>query len=198
MCVCENCNKEFTPIDNYHTRFCCNQCARSFSSKYNRGKRKVVYCEKCHKELDVSINSSKKLCDKCQAEEYALEYNKTHIWKKHYGQAGVCRICGRLKTGKCEFCKNHSIKFINSLVKNNDLDVTKIGTSEIFDEVDMVMNKTIDNSQHNDNDDKYINVKRRKFHNASINKILNDMTNSKYMRYKIDNEKFWKHSKFSK
>lgn len=189
--ICENCNKEFIPIDKYHQRFCCNQCARSFSSKFNRGKRKIVYCECCNKPFDASINSSKKLCDTCQAEKYSQEYIKTHIYKKIYSNFNVCRICGKVKDNNCEYCTNHNLRQLNSIINRTDFNKDKFGTPNVFDEINRIKDKVeklyiddkkscveIGNIYNNEypnsfgNILKYLNIKRREFCESTKNAIL--------------------------
>lgn len=120
--VCENCGKEFTPQDKFHDRFCCNKCARSYSSKQCTGKTKIVKCEHCGKEFEVKSRSGAKVCPDCKS------------IKK-------CPICGRIRSSDCKFCHEHTIRQVKSIFKNFNLDMSKIGTPEVFKTWDTLKDK---------------------------------------------------------
>ena len=73
MCKCENCGVEHN--GNYGSgRFCCKECARSFSTKNdNLTKLKKAKCVKCGKQIYVNKRTS---LDKCRCEDCKKEYHK--------------------------------------------------------------------------------------------------------------------------
>lgn len=126
MCKCENCGIEHD--GNYGSgRFCCKECARSFSTKNdNLTKLKKAKCVKCGKQIYVNKRTS---LDKCRCEDCKKEYHKPSDLKK-------CSICGRTYykyQGGCknEFCKQHKLLQINTLIKYFGFNKEKLGTLEV-------------------------------------------------------------------
>ena len=60
--ICENCGKEHD--GSYGSgRFCCKECARSFSTKnIIKGQLKEAKCIKCGKIIYINKNASTKTC----------------------------------------------------------------------------------------------------------------------------------------
>jgi len=132
---CENCGKEHD--GSYGSgRFCCKECARSFSTK-NKKKNKIIKCENCGKEFKVPINSPLKKCFECRIKE---ETNFTNSLK--------CPICGKIRdiNKQCnnEFCNKHSHQQFRSLIKYFGFDKTKLGTCEVENEYNRVRNILFD------------------------------------------------------
>lgn len=117
--ICENCGKEHD--GSYGSgRFCCKECARSFSTKNKKNELKEVKCIDCGKVILVGkrSNPNKCLCETCKI-------NKS---------IKICPICGNKYIGnKCsnKFCNKHHIRQFNSLIKYFGFDKTKLGTNEV-------------------------------------------------------------------
>ena len=122
--VCENCGKEHD--GSYGSgRFCCKECARSFSTKQSQGQLKEAKCIDCGKVIYIGKRASLKTC-RCD------ECNKLH-------NQLTCKICGKKynkNEGGCnnDFCKKHTLQFIKSLIKYFGFDETKLGTCEVENE----------------------------------------------------------------
>lgn len=122
--ICENCGKEHD--GSYGSgRFCSKECAHSFSSKNTTGQLKEAKCIDCGKPIYIGKRASLKTC-RCE------ECNKLH-------NQLICNICGRKynkNEGGCnnDFCKNHKLQFIKSLIKYFGFDKTKLGTLEVENE----------------------------------------------------------------
>lgn len=130
--ICENCGKEHD--GNYGSgRFCCKECARSFSSKNSKGELKEAKCIDCGKIIYIGKRASEKTC-RCK------ECNKIHHKPSDLKK---CKICGSLyykNEGGCknEFCKNHNIQQFKSLIKYFSFDKTKLGTLEVEEEFNRI------------------------------------------------------------
>lgn len=129
---CENCGKEHD--GSYGSgRFCCKECARSYSTKKDNNKElKEAKCIKCGKIIYInkrqSLNNCK--CKDC--------YNEDHLIK--------CKICGQYyepKSGGCKnnFCKSKKrLTQINTLIKYFGFDKNKLGTLEVENEFNRIKN----------------------------------------------------------
>ena len=191
--VCENCGKNHD--GSYGSgRFCCKECAKSFSTKNSKGKLKEAKCINCGKIIYISKRASAKTC-KC-------EDCKTIKYKK-------CPICGKLyKVGhQCfnEFCQHKSIKQFELLIKYFGFDKAKLGTLEVEQEFnrihdllyDLYWNKKMSNSDIKkyfnydkkrsiiQNTFKYLGIPTRNFRESTNNAILHNKikyenTNNQY------------------
>jgi hypothetical protein len=88
--ICENCGKEHD--GSYGSgRFCCKECARSFSSKNNKGKLKIGKCIICGKEIYIDKRSSLKtcMCDDCKKERECILFRKK-CSECYFGQNKIC------------------------------------------------------------------------------------------------------------
>lgn len=133
MCKCENCGCEHD--GSYGSgRFCSDFCARSFSSKHLLNRKKKSICPICGKEFCSDIRSSSNTqCPEC---------------KRNRLKSRVCSICGRnyySDTG-CEndFCKNHNISQIRTLIKYFGFDESKLGTEGVSSEFNRIRNILFD------------------------------------------------------
>ena len=126
--ICENCGKEHD--GNYGSgRFCCQLCARAFSTKNTTGQLKEAKCIDCGKIIYIGKRASTKTC---RCEECS---------KKHHQL--TCKICGQKynkNEGGCKnkFCQNTSLQFIKSLIKYFGFDQTKLGTLEVENEFNKI------------------------------------------------------------
>ena len=125
---CENCKKQYKNL--YGSgRFCCERCARTFSSKSCSGMVKSANCIKCGKTVEIKNRASTKtcLCSDCKPT-----------------RNGICKICGRTKNknGKCDnkFCQRHNPQRFISLIKYFNFDKSKYGTIEVENEFNRVRN----------------------------------------------------------
>jgi len=122
--ICENCGKEHN--GSYGSgRFCCKECARSFSTKQTQGQLKEAKCIDCGKTIYIGKRASLKTC-RCN------ECNNIH-------NQLTCNICGRKynkNEGGCnnDFCKHTSLQFIKSLIKYFGFNPQKLGTIEVENE----------------------------------------------------------------
>lgn len=86
--ICENCNKEYYNL--YGSgRFCCEKCARSFSSKFvNKNELKEAKCVDCNKIIYIKKRASSKYCkcEQCKIQDKVLNIiNSKEIEIKQYG-----------------------------------------------------------------------------------------------------------------
>ena len=134
---CKNCGKEHD--GSYGSGvFCCAKCARSFSSKHNKHKTKIINCSNCGKSIEIPINSRTKMCNEC-----IDKINPTH----HKGLK-KCSICGSIYSIKngCQnnFCKTHNIQQLKTLIKYFGFDKSKLGTGLVEDEFMRIKNMIYD------------------------------------------------------
>ena len=110
--VCENCGKEHD--GSYGSgRFCCKECARSFSTKQSQGQLKKAKCIDCGKVIYIGKRASLKTC-RCN-ECHINHLNELHPKKIKNKKIKYCKICGA-EYGKCkhpEICKKY--RLINTL-----------------------------------------------------------------------------------
>ncbi len=134
--ICENCGKEHD--GSYGSgRFCCKECARSFSTKNESHTLKEAKCIDCGQYFMVGKRAS---LNKCRCEDCHKKYKNYHkpsCVKK-------CKICGKTYykyQGGCqnEFCKQHSIQGFE-LLKIFGFDKSKLGTFEVENEFDRIRN----------------------------------------------------------
>lgn len=106
--VCENCgslyDRDFRKYANKPSRFCSEECARSFSSKHFSNKKKQVICKNCGKIIEINNKSSglNVLCNKCKEnlknqkkeDKYLQKYGERFL--KSNGKELNCRFCNRL------------------------------------------------------------------------------------------------------
>lgn len=118
---CENCNKEHD--GSYGSgRFCCKECARSYSTRNDQKGTKDGKCIVCGKNIKVDKRSdlSRVKCEDCK-------------------KIKICKICGQQKPCKRpDVCKKHNI--FPTLEKYFGFDISKKGTVDIYEEFDRVRN----------------------------------------------------------
>ena len=120
--ICENCGKEHD--GSYGSgRFCCKECARSFSTKNESHTLKEAKCIDCGKQIYINKRAS---LNTCRCEDCYKNHRKSYDIR-------TCKICGRTYykyQGGCqnEFCKKHTIQHFMFLTKYFNFDKTKIGT----------------------------------------------------------------------
>lgn len=131
--ICENCGKEHN--GSYSSgRFCSEKCARAFATKYEKDTTKIVKCNNCGIDIIVNKRASKKtwLCNSC----------KQNVLTTNIKQLKTCSICGSkyIKGHSCnnEFCKQHNIKQLSTLVKYFNFDKTTIGTPNVENEFNRI------------------------------------------------------------
>jgi len=118
--ICENCGKEHN--GSYGSgRFCCKECARSFSTKNESHTLKEAKCIDCGKQIYINKRASIKTC-KCNECSTKIKY---------------CKFCGQIKDKFHDhsICKKHQI--FHSLEKfgfNKDV----VGTIYLFDEYNRI------------------------------------------------------------
>lgn len=148
--ICENCGKEHD--GSYGSgRFCCKECARSFSSKNSKGELKEAKCIDCGKIIYIGKRASEKTC-RCKECNYNKDLKK-------------CKICGLTYNTnidhncKNKFCKNHNIQQFKSLIKYFKFDKTKLGTLEVEEEFNRIKNNIIEDYINNRITDKELKEK---------------------------------------
>jgi hypothetical protein len=193
--ICENCGKEHD--GSYGSgRFCSKECARSYATNHEQNKHqlKEAKCVNCGKIIYINKRSS---INNCLCKECKKHYHKPSDIK-------YCNICGRKYfkyEGGCqnEFCKQHSIKQLNTLIKYFNFDKTKLKTQFVEDEFNNVKN-VIYNLYWKENKSftdiankfnyksnpgnlskifKYLNIPIRSFKDSSINAFINGKMNYK-------------------
>lgn len=158
MCICENCNKEYSLNEGWSSRFCSKSCARSFSSKFAREhKIKNLICSNCGKEFQVRYNvSSNILCEECRKQrgkvQKALRAKNYYREMKNLNKIeekdlSSCIFCGE-KGGKhldgcIELHSHHNIIFYQKLSRFT-FDISKLGSSEAIIEKERVRNYLYD------------------------------------------------------
>jgi len=130
--ICENCGKEHD--GSYGSgRFCCKECARSFSTKQSKGQLKEAKCIDCEKTIYIGKRASLKTCRCEECNNIYRQYINPRKNKQIKNKKIVCKICGA-EIGKCKdlnVCKH--FRLIPTLIKFG-LDQSKIGTEEIINE----------------------------------------------------------------
>ena len=132
--ICENCGK--THDGSFGSgRFCCKECARSFSTKYITGQLKEAKCIDCGKIIYIGKRASIKTC-RCD------DCNKKHFMPS---DKRICKICGRIyykNNGGCEneFCQHTSLQFLRTLIKYFGFDESKLGTVDVENEYIRIKN----------------------------------------------------------
>lgn len=119
---CEWCGEE-ADIVYGSGRFCSARCARLFSISFcDPNEIKISICKKCGKEVQVKKHDRRvTLCSECRK--------------------NPCKICGRIDCDS-QICKHHNInRTLKSLNKYFELDISKKGTVEIFDEIHKIEQK---------------------------------------------------------
>lgn len=122
--ICENCGSEHD--GNYGSgRFCSKKCARSYSTKNESKELKEANCIICGSKIYINKRASIKTC-KCEI--CSQNYHKPSDLK-------ICKICGReyYKQNGCsnQFCKDHQIEQIYTLIKYFGFDKEKLGTKDV-------------------------------------------------------------------
>ena len=137
--ICENCGKEHNGL--YGSgRFCSKECARSFSTKYIKNKKKTTNCIECGKEIEIGLRAdvSKCRCKEC-SEQHTKHRHAGYIKQKYNN---ICLICGNELNdlGKCnnDICKKFTYIQVKNIVNTFKGDFSKIGTNEIFDELNKI------------------------------------------------------------
>ena len=118
--ICENCGQ--THNGTYASgRFCSSHCAHAFSTKNDKGNKKMVVCIKCGKQLIVDKRAPNKyVCEQCK------------IKKCKY----LNDICNNVKNCclyELNICKKNSKadnQKINNLLKYNIIKETSLGNNE--------------------------------------------------------------------
>ena len=125
---CENCGKEHD--GSYGSgRFCCKECAKSFSTKNEINKFKETQCINCGKYFLIGKRASSKLKYICK--DCSVKYVN-------------CNICGRLHNinNRCNniFCLTHNILGFNLLIQYFGFNKEKLGTIEVETEYNRIRN----------------------------------------------------------
>lgn len=130
--ICENCGKEHDGT--YGSgRFCCKECAKSFSTKNTSGQLKEAKCIDCGKIIYIGKRASLKTCRCKHCNDIHLQILHPRKQKILKHNDVICKICGA-KKGECidnNVCKHYRI--FPTLIKFG-LDKKKIGTPEIINE----------------------------------------------------------------
>lgn len=128
--ICKNCGKEHD--GSYGSgKFCSVKCARSYATKNDIKKLKEAKCIDCGKIIYInkraSINKCK--CNECKNHKYM-----------------ICSICGNTYDQKTthgctnNFCKQHNLQQINTLIKYFGFDKSKLGTIYVENEYNRIRN----------------------------------------------------------
>lgn len=92
---CKNCNeKEATKYSKYSSgEFCCRECARSYSTKDEDNKTKIINCCTCGKQIEVNKRSDPKItrCETCK-----IKFGKKRKigWRSGKKEIKICKNCG--------------------------------------------------------------------------------------------------------
>ena len=135
--TCEKCGKEHD--GSYGSgRFCCKECARSFSTKKeNKNELKEAKCIDCGKTIYINKRASNKTC-RCNDcyEKYLLNSSLTRTL--------ICPICGSkyIKGNCCKniFCTQHNIQGFKLLIEYFGFNKEKLGTLEVENEYNRIRN----------------------------------------------------------
>lgn len=136
--ICENCGKEHNGL--YGSgRFCSKECARSFSTKHIKNKKKDLICIDCGKQFQAGIHAK----ENCRCEECSKKHTKyKHIKYIKQKYNNICPICGNKLNdlGKCDndICKKFTYNQVKNIITTFQGDNTKIGTVAIFDELNRI------------------------------------------------------------
>lgn len=112
MTICENCEKEFT--EKYskwaNGRFCCKECARSFSAKKSH-KKKISKCVDCNVCVEVDCHILPKLvrCKECSSKyRKTIKNINTHHKKERLlkNSDKYCLNCGVKIPSNIKYCSN--------------------------------------------------------------------------------------------
>lgn len=152
---CLYCDKEFETevIESYYNRgrykkCCCKECSSKYSRKYlDLNKTKIKKCKDCGEEIEVNIICSDNIyCDKCRktprktdTKEKAREIRKKKR-KIFKDDKFVCKYCGDEICKRPDICKKIKNKN-NIFVKYFGFNKNLIGTIEIYNEFDKIVNK---------------------------------------------------------
>lgn len=155
MHICEYCGKEHD--GSYGTgRFCCESCARKYSTIGLKGRTKIVTCKKCGKEFEVSLYANNNyICDECSGFISKIIHINDKRNRKHTNHIRrlkkvekTCKVCGSkyLQGFGCQndFCKKHDIRQFRSFIKYFGFDETKLGTLEVETEFNRVRDMLYD------------------------------------------------------
>lgn len=157
--VCKNCGKEFTEKYSKWSNgdFCSKKCARVYSRGKIKTGTKIVQCIDCGKEIEVDKRASAKLC-KCNKCKEKIKY---------------CKICGQKKCLRKDVCKKTNI--FPSLIKYFGFDGCKIGTVEVYEEFDRIVNLL--KEDYFDNFLSSLQMAEKYHHNhvGNFNKILDSL-----------------------
>lgn len=159
MKICEYCSKEHD--GSYGSgRFCCDKCARGFSTKNEKDFKKEAFCKKCNSKIIINKRASIKnvLCEKC----------------KKLNEIRICKICGQIKPcRRPDICRKH--KLFPNLIKYFGLKEEYIGTIKIYEEYDKIKNLVYED--YYDNKLNIIKMAEKYNHNNHGNfyKILNSL-----------------------
>lgn len=128
--ICKNCGKEHD--GNYGSgKFCSLKCARSYATKNDTKELKEAKCIYCGKIIYINKRSSinKCKCNECKNHKYM-----------------ICSICGNTYDQKTthgctnNFCKQHNLQQINTLIKYFGFDKSKLGTIYVENEYNRIRN----------------------------------------------------------
>ena len=193
---CENCGKEHN--GEYGSgRFCCNKCARAFSSKHvsEEGRRKQKETLKNPKNREKALNSWMEKCDytlndngKWTREE-PPKYNQVKAKKKHKHSLTLGKI-GELKTAQ-KFL-NHGYEVFVPLVdisgtdmiveKNGDLKKIQVKSSSITTHDDNCTRLSLKSSDFNMRDGQVISYnKKYKKKNVDYFALYSDKDDDVYL-----------------
>lgn len=164
---CLVCANDFQ-VDYFHIgRMCCSKaCSNRLSTKYNKGKRKIIKCCKCNSDILVGITATlnNHYCINCKKIYYNVSEKGTVKKKKK------CKICGQYKHPRPELCKKSQI--ISGLVKYFNFDKNKLGALEVYSEFDRIKNMLEIDYHENKLCLDEISKKYNHFHPGNFSKFL--------------------------
>ena len=203
---CENCGKEHD--GSYGSgRFCCKECARSFSTKNSKKELKEVKCIDCGKTILVGKRSNP---NDCRCDECLKKHRLYDNLKGNY----KCPICGeyRLIGHKCinEVCNSLDLNKVKKLFKYG-LNKKLLGTNEFINEFirfkeemyDLYWNKglsgieigelyNIKDKHFTDTVLKTLNIPIRTFSETTANAYIHNRLNvSDTLKFKCEWHKTW-------
>lgn len=122
--ICEKCGKEHDGT--YGSgRFCCKECARSFSTINTRFRTKEILCSRCSKKIIVNIRyNNVGLCQLCKSEIKALEKYK----KYENRNIEISQVLDKVKSEND--INNIECKIFNIECKNCYFNINKICKSK--------------------------------------------------------------------